>query len=88
MSEDPEAADRGADAKRAGHSSSSAPPAAVERWELSGGAIRVARVGDRGAVVELLRCDGGEVVELLELHDPREVRWARDRLAADGRRRD
>ncbi|WP_449281175.1 hypothetical protein [Leucobacter sp.] len=84
MSEDPAATDQGAEAARAGHSSSVAPPAAVERWELSGGAVRVARVGDAAATVELLRCDGGEVVEMLVLNDPREVRWARVRLAAQG----
>lgn len=83
MSEDPATTDRGAEAERAGESSPTAPPPAVERWELSGGTIRIARVGDAAAVVELLRCDGGEVLETLTLSEPREVRWARVRRAAE-----
>ncbi|WP_053384967.1 hypothetical protein [Leucobacter celer] len=83
MSEDPVAAGKGAEAERAGQSSLPAPPAAIERWELSGGAVRIARVGDAAAAVELLRCDGGEVVETLTLRDPSEVRWARARRAAE-----
>lgn len=50
---------------------------AVERWEIAGGTWRVASVGEGSAVVELLRCDGGECVELLRLTEPAEVRWAR-----------
>lgn len=57
-------------------------PAAIERWELSGGTWRVAAVGSDAASVELLRCDGGEVVEVLALRDPREVRWAAVQRAA------
>jgi flavin reductase (DIM6/NTAB) family NADH-FMN oxidoreductase RutF len=52
------------------------PPAAVERWESAGGTWRVASVGTGAATVELLRCDGGETVEILELRDPRDLRWA------------
>ncbi|GAB2550001.1 hypothetical protein [Leucobacter ruminantium] len=54
-----------------------AQPEAVERWETAGGTWRVASVGEGSAVVELLRCDGGECVELLRLTEPAEVRWAR-----------
>lgn len=59
-------------------------PAAVERWELSGGTWRVSSWEDQQAIVELLRCDGGEVVERLELRDPREVRWAAVQRAIAG----
>lgn len=84
MSDDPEATGQGAAAERM----PAVAPAAVERWELSSGAVRIARVGDTAATVELLRCDGGEVVEMLALNDPREVRWARARLAAEERQSD
>lgn len=59
-------------------------PAAVERWELAGGTWEVADVREGSAIVDLLRCDGGEVVETLTLSDPRELRWAAVQLAADG----
>ena len=52
------------------------PPEAVERWESAGGAWRVVAAGSDAATVELLRCDGGEVVETLELRGARELRWA------------
>lgn len=52
------------------------PPEAVIRWETAGGAWRLRGVGEDRASVELLRCDGGEVVEVLELSEPRELRWA------------
>ncbi len=51
-------------------------PAAVERWEVAGGTWRIARVDDSGADVDLLRCDGGEVVEILHLTEPEDIRWA------------
>lgn len=57
------------------------PPAAVSRWELLGGTWRVLAAGDAYATVELLRCDGGEVAEMLTLTDPRELRWAAVQLA-------
>lgn len=60
------------------------PPSAVERWETSGGAWRVAGVDAGIATVELLRCDGGEVVEILELEGPRDLRWAAVQLAIAG----
>jgi hypothetical protein len=50
-------------------------PAQLERWETAGGTWRVGRVGTDSATVELCRCDVGEVVEVLELHDAAEVRW-------------
>lgn len=61
------------------------PPEAVDRWELSGGTWRLARLGEDRATVELLRCDGGEVVERLELREPRDLRWAAVQAAADPR---
>lgn len=59
------------------------PPEAVDRWQMSGGAWRVSSAGDHRAVVDLLRCDGGEVVERLVLHEPQEVRWAAVQRAAE-----
>ncbi len=52
------------------------PPAAVARWELAGGTWEISYLGAESATVDLLRCDGGEVVEELELHDPHDLRWA------------
>ncbi|MHA3722512.1 flavin reductase family protein [Leucobacter sp. HY1910] len=57
-------------------------PAAVDRWELNGGTWRVHSVTDDQAIVELRRCDGGEIAELATLTDPHELRWARVQLAA------
>lgn len=57
-------------------------PGAVERWELSGGTWRVVSLSGDRAAVELLRCDGGEVAEVLTLRDPRELRWAAVQLAS------
>ena len=57
-------------------------PAAIDRWELSGGIWRVLSVSDDHAVIELRRCDGGETAELATLTDPHELRWARVQLAA------
>ena len=59
-------------------------PAAVDRWQLNGGSWRVqSAVADR-AVVELRRCDGGEIADLITLTDPHDLRWARVQLAAAG----
>lgn len=52
------------------------PPAAIARWETAGGTWAVRSAGEGSAIVDLLRCDGGEVVETLVLHEPRELRWA------------
>lgn len=60
------------------------PPEAVERWEMSGGTWAVTRVGEQTARVELMRCDGGEVVEVLTLREPRELKWAAVQRALDG----
>lgn len=57
-------------------------PEQLERWELAGGAWRVAEVGEDHALVDLLRCDGGEVVERLQLDHPKHVRWAAVQQAA------
>lgn len=59
-------------------------PEAIDRWELNGGTSRVQSVTGDEAVVELRRCDGGEIAELARLTDPRELRWARVQLAAEG----
>lgn len=74
--------DRGAEVGWTRKSPLVSPPEAVERWETAGGTWRVAAVGEGSALVELLRCDGGECVERLSLADPREVRWAQVQRAA------
>lgn len=51
-------------------------PERVQRWESFGGTWRIASVTPESAVVELLRCDGGEVVETFASEDPTVVRWA------------
>lgn len=51
-------------------------PVQVERWETSGGTWRVALLEEDRAIVELLRCDGGEVAEVLTIKEPRDLRWA------------
>ncbi len=52
--------------------------AALARWEDFGGTWRLERVRGRIATVSLYRCDGGEVVEVLESDDPAFVRWVTD----------
>ena len=59
-------------------------PAAVERWQLSGGTWRVASVSPERAAVDLLRCDGGEVVERLVLTGATDLRWAAMQFASEG----
>ena len=76
--------DRGAEVGWTRKSPFAEPPAVVLRWELSGGTWRVLAAGDGRATVELLRCDGGEVAEVLALTDPRELRWAAVQVAAGG----
>lgn len=61
---------------------SATPPEAIERWEVAGGTWRLARLEEDRATVELLRCDGGEIVEVLTLRDPRDIRWAAIQRAA------
>lgn len=58
-------------------------PAAIDRWELSGGTWRLASLDERHATVELLRCDGGEVADVLTLRDPHDLRWAAVQRAAE-----
>lgn len=58
-----------------------AMPAAVDRWELSGGTWAVSHAGGGSATVDLLRCDGGELVERIRLSDPAELRWAAAQFA-------
>lgn len=41
----------------------------LRRWEDSGGTWTVLRRTDERAVVALLRCDGGEIVDRLESDD-------------------
>ncbi|MGO1539832.1 MAG: flavin reductase family protein [Leucobacter sp.] len=75
--------DRGAEVGWTWKSPLVTPPDAVERWELSGGTWRVTQTDERSAVVELLRCDGGEVVDVLALQDPHDVRWAAVQRASE-----
>lgn len=57
-------------------------PAVVDRWALAGGTWHVASAGEESAQVDLLRCDGGEVVERVTLKDVHEVRWAQVQQAS------
>ncbi|CAG7605726.1 flavin reductase family protein [Leucobacter soli] len=68
--------DRGAEVGWTRKTPFAVTPPAVERWETAGGTWRIAGVDDDSATVELLRCDGGELVETLTLQDPRALRWA------------
>ncbi len=58
-------------------------PESVERWELSGGTWRVLSVAADRATVELRRCDGGEVAEILQLRDLHDIRWAAVQRASE-----
>lgn len=68
----------------------SGTPQRIVRWEAFGGTWEVSSVTRTRAVVELRRCDGGEIVETIESTDPGFVRWAAVQLrdvsgrAADG----
>ena len=62
------------------------PPEVVQRWQSSGGTWAVSRVGENSAAVELITCDGGEVVDVLTLREPREIRWAAVQRAIGGGR--
>ncbi|WP_175400095.1 hypothetical protein [Tsukamurella pseudospumae] len=42
----------------------------LQRWEDSGGTWTVLHRSGDGAVVALMRCDGGEIVDRLESGDP------------------
>lgn len=56
--------------------------AAIERWELSGGTWRLLSLQKDRATVELLRCDGGEVMELLQVSDSADLAWLVARTVA------
>lgn len=51
-------------------------PASIDRWEASGGTWAVTRVGEGSATVDLMRCDGGEIVERILLTASEDLRWA------------
>lgn len=76
--------DRGAEVGWTRKSPLVRPPAAVERWETAGGTWVLRGVSQGSASVDLLRCDGGEVVETLILHEPKDLRWAAVQRAIDG----
>lgn len=78
--------DRGAEVGWTRKSPLVSAPEAIERWELLGGESRVRSVGGGVARVELLRCDSGEVVDTVLLHEAREVRWAEVRRAEQSSR--
>lgn len=63
-------------------------PDPVDRWETSGGTWRVVEVHDASATVELLRCDGGEVIEYVTLQGAEDLRWARLQLSGEGTSRE
>lgn len=51
-------------------------PERIERWEAFGGTWDVRSVEQGRALIDLCRCDGGEVVETIDSGDPGIVRWA------------
>lgn len=53
----------------------------ADKFALAG-LTAVASQEPQEAVVELLRCDGGEIVDRVRLTDPYDVRWARVQQAA------
>jgi len=56
-------------------------PEVIERWENAGGTWVVREVLQSAtAIVDLLRCDGGEIVESVSLSDAEELRWASEQL--------
>lgn len=69
--------DRGAEVGWTRKNPLAAPPTDVERWQTAGGEWRIRHVDERSATIDLLRCDGGEVADVLTLTDARDVRWAR-----------
>lgn len=75
--------DRGAEVGWTRRSPVAWRPAAIERWELSGGTWRLGAFDGERAVVELLRCDGGEVAEILTLREARDLRWAAVQRASE-----
>ncbi|KXP13031.1 hypothetical protein AXK57_01975 [Tsukamurella pulmonis] len=46
------------------------PVEQLQRWEDSGGTWAVLRRSGEGAVVALMRCDGGEIADRIESADP------------------
>lgn len=74
--------DRGAELGWTRKSGVAETPAKIARWESFGGTWRVTATSLDRATVELLRCDGDEVVETLEWSDPELIRWARVQEAA------
>lgn len=54
----------------------STKPEPVQRWEDSGGTWQVDVLGVDLVRILLCRCDGGEVVDVIETADPSVVRWA------------
>lgn len=42
----------------------------LQRWEDSGGTWEVLRHSPTGALIALMRCDAGEIVDRLESDDP------------------
>lgn len=77
--------DRGAEVGWTRKSPLASPPRAVARWENAGGTWRVAGLSEEAAIVHLMRCDSGEVVEVLELRDRTELRWAAVQMASGDR---
>lgn len=47
----------------------------VQRWVAFGGTVRLLEHVGRGSIVELCRCDGGELVESFESDDARLNAW-------------
>lgn len=48
----------------------------LERWEAAGGTWRLEAINGDLVRILLCRCDGGEVVDVIETTDPEVIRWA------------
>ncbi|MGO1544949.1 MAG: hypothetical protein ACTHXA_11505 [Gulosibacter sp.] len=55
-------------------------PREVQRWEANGGTWEVDPTGGTLARILLRRCDGGEIVDVIETADEATVRWAQQQV--------
>ncbi len=76
--------DRGAEVGWTRKNPLAAPPEAISQWEGAGGTWEVTSAGQARATVELRRCDGGELADIVTLTDAKEVRWAMVQAAIAG----
>lgn len=58
------------------HESAAPTPVVIDRWEASGGTWKIDHVTADVVRILLCRCDGDEVVDIVETADAATVRWA------------